>query len=103
MTSGTDVHRMDSIDKAKENAIGHIEEQQPAELCLQGFPLLRDMGSEDRSKLNKKLLRKLVWLFLPTATIMLLMGNVFLPHSSFSTLTNAPTDTWTESTSQMPD
>jgi hypothetical protein len=63
---------MNSLDKAKAE-IEHIEGV-PDETYLERFPLLREKNSEELKQLNKKLLRKLDWRFLPTVTVMLLMG-----------------------------
>jgi hypothetical protein len=64
---------MDSIDKVKAD-VQHIEGLQ--DLWLQGFPLLQDKSAEELRVLQKSLLRKLDWRFLPTVTVMLLMAYV---------------------------
>jgi hypothetical protein len=73
MTTQTELQRMDSIDKVKAD-VQHIEGLQ--DLWLQGFPLLQDKSAEELRVLQKSLLRKLDWRFLPTVTVMLLMAYV---------------------------
>jgi hypothetical protein len=68
----SEVHRMNSLDKVKAE-IEHIEGL-PNELYLERFPLLQGKGPEELKQLNKKLLKKLDWRFLPTVTVMLLMA-----------------------------
>jgi hypothetical protein len=68
----TELHRMDSLDKVKAD-IEHIENDQ-SRLYLDRFPLLRSKSAEELKALNKKLLIKLDWRFLPTVTVMLLMA-----------------------------
>lgn len=51
---------------------------------LEGYPLLRDKSEEELAVLNKKVLRKLDWKFLPCITAMLLMKYVFLPSVRLS-------------------
>ena len=68
----TELHRMDSLDKVKAE-IEHIEDDQ-SRLYLDRFPLLQSKSAEELKALNKKLLIKLDWRFLPTVTIMLLMA-----------------------------
>lgn len=54
-----------------------VEENAPditsAEQMLEQWPLLRDKTPQERDNLNKKLLRKLDWIFLPCVTLMLIM------------------------------
>lgn len=45
----------------------------PAE-WLQRYPLLAEKSPEELKKVQKELLRKLDWIFLPTVTLMLLLG-----------------------------
>lgn len=40
---------------------------------LQGFPLIKDKTPEERKAIEKSLVRKLDWKFLPCITMMLLM------------------------------
>lgn len=63
---------MDSLDKVKAD-VEHIEGL-AENLYLDRFPLLQNKSPEELKKLNKSLLRKLDYRFLPTVTIMLLMG-----------------------------
>jgi hypothetical protein len=72
MATETELPRMDTIEKVKADT-QHIETQ-PETLYLDRFPLLQGKSEEDLAALNKKLLRKLDWRFLPTVTMMLLMG-----------------------------
>lgn len=61
---------------AKHNEIIEVEgrsNEVPAE-WLQQFPLIADKSCMELKKLEKSLLRKLDWIFLPTVTMMLLMG-----------------------------
>lgn len=67
-----EVHRMDSLDKVKAD-IEHIEGLSET-LYLDRFPLLQNKSPEELKQLNKTLLRKLDWRFLPTVTVMLLMA-----------------------------
>jgi hypothetical protein len=73
---------MDSIDKVKAD-VQHIEGLQ--DLWLQGFPLLQDKSAEELRVLQKSLLKKLDWRFLPTVTVMLLMAYVY-PYLLLSAL-----------------
>lgn len=50
-----------------------VEIANPEDLYLERYPLLRDKSKEDLAKLNKSVLRKLDWKFLPCITMMLLM------------------------------
>lgn len=53
-----------------------IEDAQPnseARLWIQQYPLLKDKSEEELAALNKAVLRKLDWKFLPCITLMLLM------------------------------
>lgn len=65
-----------SIDSKKANA-EMVEEsrgtKESAELLLQCWPLLRDKSPDELEALNKQVLRKLDWKFLPCVTIMLIM------------------------------
>lgn len=61
-----------SLDKSTGDI--HVEEaNNVADVCLQRYPLLRDKSEDELKLLNKKVLRKLDWKFLPTITAMLLM------------------------------
>lgn len=71
--------QLNTLDKdldAKHNEIIEVEgrsNEVPAE-WLQQFPLIADKSCMELKKLEKSLLRKLDWIFLPTVTMMLLMG-----------------------------
>jgi hypothetical protein len=71
----TELTRMDTLEKEKAD-VQHIETQ-PEQLYLERFPLLQGKSEEELVALNKKLLKKLDYRFLPTVTMMLLMGYVF--------------------------
>ncbi|KAG9943626.1 major facilitator superfamily transporter, partial [Aureobasidium melanogenum] len=58
----------------KEKAVEHIESAPVESTYLEGFPLLRDKSEEELAVLNKKVLKKLDWKFLPCITAMLLMN-----------------------------
>jgi hypothetical protein len=51
----------------------HVEEAYQANVSLQRYPLLRDLSEDELVALDKAVLRKLDWKFLPTITMMLLM------------------------------
>jgi hypothetical protein len=57
----------------KEQAIEHIESAAAEPTYLEGFPLLVGKSEEELAILNKKVLKKLDWRFLPCITAMLLM------------------------------
>jgi hypothetical protein len=57
----------------KEKAIEHIESAAVEPTYLEGFPLLVNKSEEELAALNKKVLSKLDWRFLPCITVMLLM------------------------------
>ncbi|KAH0359015.1 hypothetical protein KCU65_g10156, partial [Aureobasidium melanogenum] len=58
----------------KEKAVEHIESALVEPTYLDGFPLLRDKSEEELAVLNKSVLKKLDWKFLPCITAMLLMN-----------------------------
>lgn len=51
-------------------------EQSVLDTYLEQFPLIRDKSPEERKKIEKSLVRKLDWKFLPCITLMLLMKYV---------------------------
>jgi hypothetical protein len=69
----------------KEKAIEHIESAAVEPTYLEGFPLLVNKSEEELAALNKKVLSKLDWRFLPCITAMLLMkyGSSLLLFPSF--------------------
>lgn len=71
MTSSTD-DRKRSITDVKA-ASDQIEDVPQAERLLEQWPLLRDLTQERRDEINKRVLKKLDWIFLPCITMMLLM------------------------------
>lgn len=81
MTAPTNDVHLDTLDKDKDDVAKHHEivevrnNEYPAE-WLQRYPLIADKSPEELKKLEKGLLRKLDWIFLPTVTMMLLMGYV---------------------------
>jgi hypothetical protein len=99
MATQTELHRMDSLDKVKAD-IQHIEGSLETPY-LDRFPLLVNKNPEELAKLNKSLLKKLDWRFLPTVTIMLLMAyeisrRLAIPVANIYTVTS------TASTFQTP-
>lgn len=50
-----------------------LEDVSEAERLLVLFPILQDKPQEELERLNKAVLRKLDWYFLPCVTMMLLM------------------------------
>ncbi|KAI5272057.1 MFS transporter [Aureobasidium subglaciale] len=58
----------------KPKAVEHIESASVEPTYLEGFPLLREKSEEELAVLNKRVLRKLDWKFLPCITAMLLMN-----------------------------
>lgn len=66
----------DSVSVSKPSAeIVKIENAVPedASVWIQRYPLLREKTPEELAALNKAVLRKLDWKFLPCITLMLLM------------------------------
>jgi hypothetical protein len=60
-----------------------VEEASQAELYLERYPLLANKSKEQLEILNKSVLKKLDWKFLPCITMMLLMKSVCqerIPH-----------------------
>ncbi|KAL4798516.1 major facilitator superfamily domain-containing protein [Aspergillus venezuelensis] len=55
-------------------ALEAVEDVSEAERMLSHFPILQDKTPEELEKLNKAVLRKLDWYFLPCVTMMLLMS-----------------------------
>lgn len=71
-----------SIPTPKQSAeIVKIENAEPDDAInwLQQYPLLREKSPEELAALNKAVLKKLDWKFLPCITLMLLMKYAF-PH-----------------------
>ncbi|KAI4727244.1 MFS transporter [Aureobasidium sp. EXF-10728] len=58
----------------KKEVVEHVENASVEPTYLEGFPLLRDKSEEELAVLNKKVLKKLDWKFLPCITAMLLMN-----------------------------
>ncbi|KAL4963416.1 major facilitator superfamily domain-containing protein [Aspergillus stella-maris] len=56
------------------SALEAVEDVSEAERMLSHFPILQDKTPEELEKLNKAVLRKLDWYFLPCVTMMLLMS-----------------------------
>lgn len=54
-------------------ALEALEDVSEAERLLVHFPILQDKSPEELEGLNKAVLRKLDWYFLPCVTMMLLM------------------------------
>lgn len=74
--------KSDSID-LKEN-LENIEDVSATDLILERYPLIKDKSTEELAALNRAVLKKLDWRFLPCITMMLLMKCV-TPE-----LTNSP-------------
>lgn len=71
--------KSDQVSVSKQSAeIVKIENAAPddASVWIQQYPLLREKTEEELAALNKAVLRKLDWKFLPCITIMLLMKYV---------------------------
>lgn len=64
----------------KGDAQEYIENAQPPDPYLTNYPLLQAKTPEELDALNKSVVRKLDWKFLPMVTMMLLMKFVFLIH-----------------------
>jgi hypothetical protein len=77
MTAPSQDVRLETLDKddgAKHHEVVEVRNNEyPAE-WLQRFPLIADKSPEELKVLQKGLLRKLDWIFLPMVTMMLLMG-----------------------------
>lgn len=56
---------------------------------LERYPLIKDKTPEERAAIEKSLVRKLDWKFLPMVTAMLLMKSVILSLPIFLLLTDA--------------
>ena len=70
------------ISISKEDAeIVKVEHVAPADasVWVQQYPLLREKTEEELAALNKAVLRKLDWKFLPIITVMLLMKYATMP------------------------
>ncbi|KAG9518634.1 major facilitator superfamily transporter, partial [Aureobasidium melanogenum] len=76
----------------KEKAVEHIESAPVESTYLEGFPLLRDKSDEELAVLNKKVLKKLDWKFLPCITAMLLMNYLDRINVSNARLAGMQTD-----------
>jgi hypothetical protein len=78
---GTDIRKSQDSGDEKNPAALHVEKgdggSNPHGLDLyairQNYPLLADASEEKLEELNKAVLRKLDWVFLPVITLMLLM------------------------------
>ncbi|KAI3589032.1 major facilitator superfamily domain-containing protein [Fusarium oxysporum f. sp. albedinis] len=69
------IQRTTSHDSSAEKQYAtHIEGEAVVDEYLPLFPLLVNKSLEERQKIEKKLKRKLDWVFLPVVTLMLLMG-----------------------------
>lgn len=53
--------------------VENVEAGTIADTVLERYPLLKDKSKDELEALNKKVLRKLDWRFLPCITMMLLM------------------------------
>lgn len=90
-----------SMDKTP---VDHVESARPDEGVLQRFELLRGKSDEDLKQLDRKVLKKLDWRFLPCITAMLLMKYGCLDDNPQIAVTDiAQTAIWTASMSPMLD
>lgn len=60
-------------DEEPKAALEALEDVSEADRLLVHFPILQDKSPEELEKLNKAVLHKLDWYFLPCVTMMLLM------------------------------
>jgi hypothetical protein len=74
--AGADHRRSASMDSKTEKVIEEQVESSLEDLMLERFSLLRDKTVEERKAIEKSLVRKLDWKFLPCITMMLLMKYV---------------------------
>lgn len=63
--------KSDSIDL--KDSVENIENVPGADLILERYPLIKNKSTEELSALNRAVLKKLDWRFLPCITMMLLM------------------------------
>ena len=63
----------ESFSSTSKEASQHVEETLERDQLLEGWPLLKNKSPEELKALNKSVLRKLDWKFLPCVTMMLLM------------------------------
>jgi len=63
--------RSNSIDEKKD--FENVESLAVPDVLLERYPLIKDKSKEELDALNKKVLKKLDWKFLPCITMMLLM------------------------------
>lgn len=74
MTPSKRRESLSSKSSTSKTALEHVEENTPGpEQFLPLFPVLQDKNPEELELLNKSVLRKLDWQFLPCVTMMLLM------------------------------
>ena len=64
---------LNTISATSKSAVEHIEDTPRPEQFLRLFPILQDKGPEELDMLDRAVLRKLDWWFLPCITMMLLM------------------------------
>ena len=70
-----------TISSTSKSAVEHIEDTPHPEHFLRLFPILQDKAPEELEMLDRAVLRKLDWRFLPCITMMLLMRWVFIIYS----------------------
>lgn len=90
-----------SLDKT--GPIEHVEAATLSDAILERYALLREKSTEELAQLNKSVLKKLDWKFLPCITAMLLMKYDTTTQAPSKAITNplAPA-TSTASTSPTP-
>lgn len=65
---------LNSVSSISKSALEHVEENTPhPEQFLPLFPVLQEKAPEELDMLDRAVLRKLDWQFLPCVTMMLLM------------------------------
>jgi hypothetical protein len=77
MTAQSHDVRLDTLEKddvAKHHELIEVRNNEYLAEWLQRFPLIAEKSPEELKVLEKGLLRKLDWIFLPTVTMMLLLG-----------------------------
>jgi hypothetical protein len=77
MTAQSHDVRLDTLEKddvTKHHELIEVRNNEYLAEWLQRFPLIAEKSPEELKVLEKGLLRKLDWIFLPTVTMMLLLG-----------------------------
>jgi hypothetical protein len=69
-------HERGSLESKTSKIAEECLEESVADTYLERFPLIKDKSPEELKKIEKSLVRKLDWKFLPCITLMLLMKYV---------------------------